>query len=172
MHRFLLLLLLTVTSCTQPTSDSGTSVKPKEDSSKTVKVSKDTTANPSKVTEAGEDKDSSEETLSNIIRVEKPLPNMEVQSPLEIKGEARGYWFFEGDFPIALVNEDGKTMARGVALSQGEWMTEDFVPFTAELAFEASAGGRGYLVFYRDNPSNKRENDRNYRLPVIFSSKE
>jgi hypothetical protein len=60
-----------------------------------------------------------------------PLPMSSNTSPITISGTARGNWFFEGSFPISIVNWDGLIIGEGIAQAQGEWMTENFVPFTA-----------------------------------------
>lgn len=109
--------------------------------------------------------------ISDLIQVEKPLPNKEVTSPLKISGKARGFWFFEADAPVVLLDKDNKQLAESYIQAEGEWMTEDFVEFTGSLQFEAPDDERGYLVFKRANPSDMRENDREYRLPVIFPPK-
>jgi hypothetical protein len=70
-----------------------------------------------------------------LIKVQTPLVESLVSSPLNISGEARGNWFFEASFPVVLVDWDGVVVAEGVAEAQGEWMTESFVPFVASLEF-------------------------------------
>lgn len=115
-------------------------------------------------TEGGQRK----EDIGNLIRVEQPLPNQDVGSPLTVKGKARGYWFFEGSFPVTLEDKDGKTLASGIAEAQGKWMTEGFVPFQLTLEFDSPGDERGYLVFEKANPSGLPENAREFRLPVIF----
>ena len=88
---------------------------------------------------------------ADLIRVSYPQPNSFIESPLEIKGEARGYWFFEADFPIILTNWDGLIIAETIASAQSNWMTEDFIPFTAVLEFEKPEyGERGFLIFKDD----------------------
>ncbi len=116
-----------------------------------------------------------ERPLSDLIRVERPQPNMNIQSPLSIQGTARGYWYFEGNFPISLKDAAGKVIARGYATAQGEWMTEDFVPFEASLEYntnKAPDDERGQLVFERANPSGLAKNDRSYAIPVLFPPKQ
>jgi len=105
----------------------------------------------------------------NLIQITKPRPNETIQSPLEIKGEARGYWFFEADFPVKLLDENGKLIASGIAQAQGEWMTEDFVPFEAALEFEVPETDRGILILEKDNPSGLPENADELRVPVYFA---
>lgn len=109
--------------------------------------------------------------ISDLIKIEQPLPNQEISSPLKIKGEARGYWFFEAEAPFKLVDKDYKILATGSMKAQGEWMTEGFVPFEAEVSFKAPEDGRGFLIFSRSNASGLPEHDRMYRLPVLFQTK-
>ena len=71
----------------------------------------------------------------DLIRLTTPLPNESVANPLEVSGEARGYWFFEASFPVVLTNWDGLIIAEGIATADVDWMTEEFVPFTATLTF-------------------------------------
>lgn len=104
----------------------------------------------------------------DLIRIDAPRPNQKIESPLIIEGEARGYWFFEGDFPVRLYDGDGGLMVSGVATAQGEWMTEDFVGFRANLHFANPLTSRGWLVLSRDNPSGLPENDDELRVPVEF----
>src|SRR3989339_636030 len=71
----------------------------------------------------------------NLIRLDSPVPNEEISSPLVITGEARGTWFFEASFPVVLTGQNGLIIAEGFATAESEWMTEDFVRFRAELEF-------------------------------------
>jgi len=105
---------------------------------------------------------------TDIIRVDNPRPNQIVESPLVIEGEARGTWFFEGDFPVQLLDGNGNIIGTAIAQAQDEWMTEDFVPFKAELEFTAPTTDRGTLILKKDNPSGLPENDDELRIPIIF----
>ncbi|HBB27246.1 TPA: hypothetical protein DCZ36_01965, partial [Candidatus Gracilibacteria bacterium] len=89
-------------------------------------------------------------------------------SPLTIRGEARGYWFFEASFPVVLTDKKGRVLTGTIATAQSEWMTEEFVPFEAVLNFEGSQlpEGKGILVLKRDNPSGLPENDDALKVPV------
>jgi spore germination protein GerM len=51
-------------------------------------------------------------------------------------------------------------------------MTEDFVDFKAEIEFISKDGGKGFLIFNRDNPSGLSENDEEFRIPVIIEPTE
>jgi hypothetical protein len=106
---------------------------------------------------------------SDLIQLENPLPNQVISSPLEISGQARGQWFFEATFPVVLTDWDGLIIAEGFATAEGEWMTEEFVPFTATLRFEKPAyGENGALILQKDNPSGLPENDDALEIPVRF----
>ena len=105
---------------------------------------------------------------SDLIVVDNPRPNQVVTSPLEISGKARGTWFFEADFPVRLYDGEGQEIAVGIAKAQGEWMTEEFVPFMATLTFETPLADKGELVFEKSNPSDLPENADSLRIPVKF----
>lgn len=107
---------------------------------------------------------------SDKIRVTSPVSGETVSSPLVVSGEARGYWFFEASFPVKLLDADGSLMAVVPAQAQGDWMTEDFVPFTASIAFDVPTSGTGTLVLEKDNPSGLPENADEIRLPVKFAA--
>lgn len=108
---------------------------------------------------------------SNLIRLTSPLPNAQISSPVTITGEARGNWYFEASFPVLLTDWDGKILAQGIAQTQSEWMTTDFVPFTATLTFDvADISGQysenGTLILKKDNPSGLPEHDDALEIPV------
>jgi len=104
----------------------------------------------------------------NLIRVSKPRPNEIIKSPLEIRGEARGYWFFEASFPVKLRDENGRELGIGIAQTLSDWMTEDFVPFEATLEFQSPTTSRGVLILEKDNPSGLPEYADELRIPVKF----
>jgi hypothetical protein len=110
--------------------------------------------------------------LEDLIKVENPQPNDTISSPLKVSGKARGYWYFEGDFPVELVGVDGQVVGHGIARATDEWMTEDFVPFEVTIDYEHSGDGEGYLLFKRSNASGMPEHDRTYRIPVKFSEED
>jgi len=103
------------------------------------------------------------------IVVEQPVPGAFIDSPLSIRGRARGSWFFEGDFPIVLEDMQGNTVAKGFVTAQGEWMTKEFVRFNGALSFSKPAQvDRGLLVLKKDNPSERRDLDDHISIPVFF----
>ena len=103
------------------------------------------------------------------ITVTAPTPNSSVTSPLNVSGEARGMWFFEADFPVRIFDDNGTELGVGIATAEGEWMTEDFVPFTALVEYETPLTPMGTIVFERDNPSDLAENDDSFSFPIQFA---
>ena len=110
----------------------------------------------------------------DLVILETPLPEAQVVSPLVIKGEARGNWFFEASFPVVLTNWDGLIIAQGIAQAKSDWMTIDFVPFEATLEFQkpefiGDFSKRGFLILKKDNPSGLPEHDDSVEILVVFA---
>jgi len=113
-----------------------------------------------------------DKSKNNLIRLETPLPNQTVSSPLTIRGQARGSWFFEASFPVFLIDWDGRIIAQGIASAESDWMTSEFVPFEATLTFTADKetySHRGALILKKDNPSGLPKNDDALEIPIIIS---
>ncbi|MCX6703458.1 MAG: Gmad2 immunoglobulin-like domain-containing protein [Candidatus Zambryskibacteria bacterium] len=105
---------------------------------------------------------------TELIQVASPEKNSKVSSPLVVKGKARGTWYFEASFPVRLLDANGKELAVAPAQAQGEWMTEDFVPFSVSLTFKKPSTATGTLILEKDNPSGEPMNDRSIKIPVTF----
>ncbi|MES2953521.1 MAG: Gmad2 immunoglobulin-like domain-containing protein [Patescibacteria group bacterium] len=104
--------------------------------------------------------------VGELITISAPRPGDTVSSPIHLSGQARGYWYFEASFPVELLDSTGKQLAIVPAQAQGEWMTDAFVPFMADISYELSADTDGVLVFKKDNPSGLAEHDAEVRVPV------
>ena len=109
----------------------------------------------------------------DLIVVDEPKIGDKISSPLKISGKARGYWFFEASFPIYITDWDGKIIGEGFAQADDDWMTEEFVPFTAEVNFDkAEISGqysdRGTLILKKDNPSGLPEHDDALEMLIYF----
>lgn len=102
------------------------------------------------------------------IQVTLPTPDTVVTSPLVVKGEARGNWFFEASFPIRLFDGEGNEIASAIAQAEADWMTTEFVPFEATLTFTLPTTSIGTLVLEKDNPSGLSENNEKIYVPVKF----
>lgn len=106
--------------------------------------------------------------LSDKIFVIQPLENAVVKSPLVVKGEARGNWYFEASFPVTLVDGNGKELVVSPAQAKADWMTTEFVPFEVALTFSKPSTKTGTLILKKDNPSGLPENDASISIPVRF----
>ncbi len=110
-----------------------------------------------------------ENVLNDMLALNYPTAGEVVTSPLIVTGSARGGWFFEGSFPVVLTDWDGLIIAEGVAQAEGEWMTDEFVPFTAELTYTIPAyGDTGSLILQKANPSGLSENDDAVEITINF----
>ena len=111
-------------------------------------------------------------TEPELVRLTTPAPGDTVTSPLALRGEARGTWYFEASFPVRLLDADGREIAQTYATAQGEWMTTEFVPFISTVTFVSPpVGSAGTLVLVKDNPSDQRELDDERRIPVVFGGR-
>lgn len=111
----------------------------------------------------------------DLIKIEKPKEGQTISSPFVAEGEARGQWYFEATFPIILVDWDGRIIAESYAEAQGEWMTENFVPYSGVINFESpyKKGDpdfmkRGAVIFQKSNPSGLPQNDAAAEIPIVF----
>lgn len=109
----------------------------------------------------------------DMIVVDTPSVGAMISSPLSVRGEARGGWYFEATFPFVLVDWDGLIIAEGFATAQDDWMTEDFVPFAGTLTFtqpDTGVSNKGTLIIHNANASGLSEHDRAVEIPVTFNS--
>lgn len=112
-----------------------------------------------------------EPVIEDLIRVSEPTAGVEIDNPVEVSGEAKGYWFFEATAPVSIVNWDGLIIGEGYISADGEWMTEDFVPFTGTIEYELpedSYSASGTIIFMKSNPSDLPENDAAFEIPVML----
>lgn len=110
----------------------------------------------------------------DLIQVTSPTSGSTITSPVMVTGKARGTWFFEASFPIYVVDWDGLIIGEGHATADGEWMTSEFVPFTALISFDTSKirgnySNRGTLILKKDNPSGLPEHDDAVEIPILFA---
>lgn len=102
-----------------------------------------------------------------MIRIDSPLPGATIGENFTVTGKARGAWFFEASFPITIVDASGKILTQGIAQAKSDWMTSDFVPFTANIKLPVSYIGTATLIAKKDNPSGLPENDASVSFSII-----
>ncbi|MAZ67755.1 hypothetical protein CL652_03230 [bacterium] len=93
--------------------------------------------------------------------------------PVSIEGEARGMWYFEASFPIKIVLPNGVVLGKGYAQAQEDWMTEEVVPFSAEVALAEGAPeyvGTAALVLEKANPSGLPENAAQFTTTITVDT--
>lgn len=108
-----------------------------------------------------------ENASADMINITTPLPGTVVSKKFAITGQARGPWYFEASFPIEINDVRGAVVARTTATAQGDWMTEDFVPFRAEVVMPDAYIGPATVVLKKDNPSGLAEHDAAASLGVV-----
>lgn len=106
---------------------------------------------------------------NDLVRLTAPEADAIIDSPVTIRGEARGSWYFEGSFPLRLLDGNGEMLGIVAARALGEWMTTEFVPFEATISFAAPETATGTLILEKDNPSGLPENADELRVPVRFA---
>jgi hypothetical protein len=98
------------------------------------------------------------------------VAGQEVAFPFTLTGQARGPWYFEGSFPVRVEDGNGDNVFEQSAQAQGEWMTEDFVPFAAILSPSvAIPPGKATLVIEKANASGLPEHADAVRIPIRIS---
>lgn len=107
---------------------------------------------------------------SDLIVIETPRPGQTISNPIVIKGKARGNWYFEASFPAHLIDANGQSLGNIPIQANGEWMTTEFVPFTASMDFTIPFTKTGTLILKKDNPSGLPENNDELRIPVTFAT--
>ena len=105
--------------------------------------------------------------VSENVKVSSPRQSAAVLKTFTVIGEARGTWYFEASFPIFIIDANGVKVGQGIAQAAESWMTEDFVPFTAQVTVE-DYSGPATLVLLKDNPSGLPENDDSVSFSVVI----
>jgi len=105
---------------------------------------------------------------ADLIVVDLPFPGAVVGKDFSVIGKARGTWFFEASFPVEVIDGNGKILAVGIAQAGSDWMTENFVPFKADLKIPETYIGPATLILKKDNPSGLLENDASISFPITI----
>jgi len=105
---------------------------------------------------------------ADIIRVTLPTPGAVTGKEFRVIGAARGTWFFEASFPIKVLDASGAALTVGIAQAQGDWMTENFVAFSADITIPETYIGPATIVLQKDNPSGDPERDASASFPIVI----
>jgi hypothetical protein len=103
------------------------------------------------------------------LSVSLPHPGDVVDSPVAIEGTVTGGgWFFEGSFPVEVLDSDGNVIGKGTAKALSDWTSTGTVPFAASIAFTGTRAATGTIVFRNDNPSGLPQNGQSLSVPIAF----
>lgn len=102
------------------------------------------------------------------VTLTSPTVGQKVTSPLAVTGSVPGSWSFEAQFSIRLIDAQGNLLDEAPARLQGDWMTDNLVPFTAMLEFGTGASQKGTLVLLRSNQSGLPANNDSVIIPIVF----
>jgi len=105
---------------------------------------------------------------NDLIRITFPASGEKVGGNINVTGIAKGVWYFEGEFPVDMVDLAGNRLADASALAEGEWMTEDFVPFSATLKYAVHDKMEAKLIIQRNNPSDLEKNHSSVEIPITL----
>jgi hypothetical protein len=97
------------------------------------------------------------------------LPNAKVSGALNLTGEVKGGYFFEGNILINVLDTNKNVLKQGHGTATTEWMTTDPVSFTATVDFTGLVAGPAYLEIHNDNASGLPENDKSILIPIIIN---
>ena len=105
---------------------------------------------------------------SSNLQITSPAINAQITSPVTITGQAVGNWFFEASFPVKVTDSNNIVIGSGVAKTTANWMTTNFVPFTATITFTTPGTATGFIVLEKDNPSGEPVNAASESFPITF----
>lgn len=105
---------------------------------------------------------------ADLITVDTPYPGSVTGKTFAVKGKARGTWYFEASFPVVILDKDGNRLAAVPAQAEGNWMTTEFVPFTANITVPNTYIGPATVVLKKDNPSGDPSRDASVSYPITI----
>lgn len=104
------------------------------------------------------------------ITVSSIQDNQEISSPVVIEGEAKKEWFFEGQFPVYIMDNERRIVGNGNAVAKENGMNDDVIPFIATIDFNADAP-TGFIILEKNNPSGLAEKKVSVQIPVQLIQK-
>lgn len=107
-------------------------------------------------------------TSTDQIVIDSPKAGETVGTTFTVVGKARGYWYFEASFPMRVFASSGVLLKEMPVQADGEWMTEEFVPFSETVTVPPGTKGEALLILYNDNPSGLPENDATVSIPIYI----
>jgi Sporulation and spore germination len=94
-------------------------------------------------------------------------PKVTVACPFLIKGRIPGNWFFEGQFPIKVL-DNNQNITTIIATASEDWMTTSPVQFEASYDCQNCKNNLN-LLFEKDNPSGLPQNNDSILVPIVIN---
>lgn len=107
------------------------------------------------------------------IAISTPQNGAILVPPFTILGQAKGYWFNQGLFPVTIYDTDKKVVMKTYAIAQADWNQVDaMVPFkvTVDGYDTQPTKKQGHIVFKKANTASG-VNDSEYLVVVEFGKK-
>ena len=105
---------------------------------------------------------------ADMITVDEPQAHASVPPTFTVSGKARGTWYFEATFPIEVKDTRGAVIGQGHAQAKSDWMTTEFVPYSASITLSRPYTGDARLFLEKDNPSGDRLRDASLSFPITI----
>ena len=67
-----------------------------------------------------------------------------------------------------LLDSDFNVLAETIVHANGDWMTEDYVPFEFKLEYDPGESEAGVLILEKNNPSGLIENEDFFMIRILF----
>lgn len=102
------------------------------------------------------------------IMIDSPVANASVGKTFAVSGKARGPWYFEASFPVVVTDANGAVLVQVPAHANGDWMTNEFVPFSVNITITNGYTGPATITLKKDNPSGEPQNEASVSYPVVI----
>jgi hypothetical protein len=109
-----------------------------------------------------------ERPLNELIQIDGIYPGSIIGSPYRVTGKAKYSWFFEGDFPVTLEDENGNSLCTAPAMALDSRRGPGWIPFKVDIIFIAAPNTEARLIFRLDNPSETEGFQRAIEVPIIL----
>lgn len=96
------------------------------------------------------------------------VPNSKVSGVLNLTGEIKGGYFFEGNILVNVLDINKNVLKKGYGTATTDWMTAGPVSFTTSVDFTGLSAGPAYLEIHNDNASGLPENDKSIQIPIVI----
>ncbi len=91
-----------------------------------------------------------------------------VEVTYKIEGSALGSWYYEGVFPVRVLNQQGEAIGTVMATASSDWMTDGMVPFTCVLDVDLEQESIVVIRFDKGNPSGLPDNEDSAKITVTL----